>query len=101
VTREYGNYGRAAFGLGHVAMGAWMILAALVHPLAPGWGRLLLILAAPLWFGVLLLVRRGYQRQGAVAPIEVVRGGLWTKRWPSPRYKDSSRSWPGASCLLR
>ncbi len=42
-------------------------------------------MAAPLWFPLLFVVRRGYQRQGAVATIEVVRGGFWTERWPSLR----------------
>src|SRR6266568_2767083 len=85
VTREYGSYGRTRFGLGEVAMGAWMILAGVVGQVAESSGRFLLMLAAPLWFGVLILARRRYQRQGAVAPIEVVRGGIFTDLWPSPR----------------
>lgn len=76
VTREYGRFGRTAFGLGETAIGAWIVAAGVGYLIAPEWGRLLVALGAPFWFGIVAMTRRNYQRRGSVTPVEVVPAGI-------------------------
>ncbi len=82
ITRLYGQYGRTRFGWGLSAVAAWVTLAALVHLASPGWGRLLLVLGGPLWFVMVAVARRWYQRRGSVIPVEEVRGSVWPSGTP-------------------
>jgi hypothetical protein len=52
--------GRPVSGVGLSAVACWVLIAGLVSPISPVWGRLLLVFAAPLWFVAVAVTRRRY-----------------------------------------